>query len=74
MKELHKETHSLCPESSRVIPRKFNGISARNATGFMACIDLLRHKWLRRGNENNLAVGEPSIDCGQRLMRMGWQR
>jgi hypothetical protein len=74
MKELHIGTHGLCPENSRVISGKFNGISPRNTTGFMACIDLLCYKWLRWGNENDLAVGEPSIDCGQRLMRIGRQR
>jgi hypothetical protein len=74
MKELHIGTHSLCPGGSRVISGKFNGITARNATGFMACIDLLCYKWLRRCNENYLAVGEPSVDCGQRLMRIGRER
>ena len=74
IKELHIGTYSLGPESSRVIPRKFNGISARNAADFVACIDLLSYKWLRRGNENNLAIREPSIDYGRRSMQMGRQR
>src|SRR6267142_2540604 len=64
MKKLHIMTYSLGPESSGVVPRKFNGVAARNAADFMACINLLRHKRLRGGNKNNLALREPSIDYG----------
>jgi hypothetical protein len=74
MKELHVVTYGLCPKSPWVVPRKFNGVSARNAADFVACINLLRYKRLRRGNKDNLAVREPSIDYGHRLMRRGKQR
>jgi hypothetical protein len=67
MKEPQIVTYSLGPESSRVIPRKFNGVAARNAADFMAGINLLRHKRFRGGNESNLAIREPSIDYEQRL-------
>lgn len=69
IKGLHIGTYSFGPECSRVISRKFNGISARYATDFVACVDLLRYKWLRRGNENNLTIREPSIDFGRRSMQ-----
>ena len=71
MKVLRIVTYSPGPISSRVVPCKFNGVSARNAADFVTCIDLLRYKRLRGGNENNLSLREPSIDYGQRLMRMG---
>jgi hypothetical protein len=67
MKTLHTMTYSLGPESSGVVPRKFNGVAARNAADFMACINLLRHKRLRGGNKYNLALREPSIDYGTKI-------
>jgi hypothetical protein len=67
MKKLHIMTYGLGPESSGVVPRKLNGVAARNAADFMACINLLRYKRLRGGNENNLALREPSIDYGTKI-------
>ena len=40
----------------------------------MTCINLLRYKWLRRSNKNELALRKPSIDYKQRLARRRRQR
>lgn len=67
-------TYSLGSASSRVIPRKLDSVSTRNAACLMACINLLRYEWLRRSNENKLALRKPSIDYRQRLARIIEQR